>query len=319
MLEVREISKRFGSTMALDSVSLQVGPGEMLGFLGPNGSGKTTTMRSIMGLIAVDSGAVYWNGEPIDAGTRHRFGYMPAERGMYPKMGVRDQLVYFARLAGRSLTDARAAADGWIERMGLTDRAGAEVQSLSSGNQQRVQLALALVHEPELLILDEPFSGLDPLAVEMMKAMLLEQVERGVAVLFSSHQLDLVTDICRDVVIVDRGRIVLNGDIRDLREQSPLRRAEVHYAHEVPRPSVPAGWDVIRFDPRSIALSVPADTDVDRVLSELSAGGEIVDFSFGPPELSEVFVRSVGRTVEAPGAEAAGADVSGVDAMVEIR
>jgi ABC-2 type transport system ATP-binding protein len=297
MLEVREISKRFGSTMALDDVSLQVAPGEMLGFLGPNGSGKTTTMRSIMGLIALDKGAVYWRGTSIDADTRHRFGYMPAERGMYPKMAVRDQLVYFARLAGRSVADARSAADSWIERMGLTERAGAEVQSLSSGNQQRVQLAIALVHDPELLILDEPFSGLDPLAVEMMKVMLLEQVERGVAVLFSSHQLDLVTDICRDVVIVDRGRIVLDGDIRDLREQSPLRRATVHYAHEIRRPTVPQGWEVVRFEPRSIAVSVPADTDLDRVLSELSAGGEIVDFSFGPPELSEVFLTALGRPV----------------------
>jgi ABC-2 type transport system ATP-binding protein len=266
----------------------------MLGFLGPNGSGKTTTMRSIMGLIALDSGAVYWKGEPITADTRHEFGYMPAERGMYPKMGVRDQLVYFARLAGRSAADARSAADGWIERMGLTERATAEVQSLSSGNQQRVQLAIALVHEPELLILDEPFSGLDPVAVEMMKTMLLEQVDRGVAVLFSSHQLDLVTDICRDVVIVDRGRIVLDGDIRVLREQSPLRGATVHYAAEVQPPALPDGWEVVRSDARSIGVSVPADTDLERVLTELSAAGHIVDFSFGPPELSEVFLSSLG-------------------------
>ncbi len=296
MLEVREISKRFGSTMALDDVSLHLAPGDMLGFLGPNGSGKTTTMRSIMGLIALDAGAVYWKGEPITADSRHQFGYMPAERGMYPKMGVRDQLVYFARLAGRSQTEARAAADGWIERMGLTERAGAEVQSLSSGNQQRVQLAIALVHEPELLILDEPFSGLDPVAVEMMKVMLFEQIDRGVAVLFSSHQLDLVTDICRDVVIVDRGRIVLDGDIREIREQSPLRRATVHYAHEVQRPTLPAGWDILRIEPRSVGVSVPVDTDLDLVLSELSSAGEIVDFSFGPPELSEVFLSSLGRS-----------------------
>jgi ABC-2 type transport system ATP-binding protein len=169
---------------------------------------------------------------------------------------------------------------------------------LSSGNQQRVQLAIALVHDPELLILDEPFSGLDPVAVEMMKAMLLEQVGRGVAVLFSSHQLDLVTDICREVVIVDRGRIVLDGDIRDLRERSPLRRATVHYAHEVQRPTMPDGWEVIRSDARSIAVSVPADVDLDRVLSELSAAGEILDFSFGPPELSEVFLSSLGGSAD---------------------
>ena len=296
MLDVQSISKRFGRTIALDGVSLRVASGEVVGFLGPNGSGKTTTMRSVMGLIAVDSGAVYWNGEPVDADRRRRFGYMPAARGMYPKMAVRDQLVYFARLAGRSLPDSIEAADRWIERMGLTDRATAEVQSLSSGNQQRVQLAISLVHDPDLLILDEPFSGLDPVAVETMKDLLLEQAGRGVAVLFSSHQLDLVADICRQVVIVDRGRVVLDGDIDLLRQRSPLRRVEAQYAHDVERPSVPAGWVVDRADGRTISLSVPAGTDLEHIVARLSAHGEIVDFSFGPPELSEVFVQSVGRT-----------------------
>jgi ABC-2 type transport system ATP-binding protein len=317
VLDVRAISKRFGDIVALDEVSLQVRPGELLGFLGPNGSGKTTTMRSVMGLIALDSGAVYWNGEPTDAESRHRFGYMPAERGMYPKMGVRDQLVYFSRLAGRSRAASREAADRWIERMGLTDRATAEVQSLSSGNQQRVQLAIALVHDPELLILDEPFSGLDPVAVEMMKVMLLEQAARGVAVLFSSHQLDLVADVCRDVVIVDRGRIVLNGNIRELRERSPLRRAEVHYARDAHLPSMPDGWRVVRAEARRLLLSVPAEIHHDQILSELSAHGDIVDFAFGPPELSEVFVSAVGRTGAVasgdPTSHAGPADVSATE------
>ena len=169
---------------------------------------------------------VTWRARPVDAEVRHRFGYMPAERGMYPKMRVREQLVYFARLAGRSAAEAAAAADGWLDRLGLGDRANDEVQALSSGNQQRVQLAIALVHDPDLLILDEPFSGLDPIAVETMKAMLLEQVGRGAAVLFSSHQLDLVSDICRDVVIVDRGRVVLDG--RRGRHPRAVARARRH-------------------------------------------------------------------------------------------
>ena len=202
----------------------------MLGFLGPNGSGKTTTMRSIMGLIALDAGAVYWKGEPITADTRHEFGYMPAERGMYPKMGVRDQLVYFARLAGRSAADARSAADGWIERMGLTERATAEVQSLSSGNQQRVQLAIALVHEPELLILDEPFSGLDPArgrddeddAARAGRPWRRRAVQQPSARPRHRHLPRRRHRRPR----TDRP----DGDIRDLREQSPLRRATVHYA-----------------------------------------------------------------------------------------
>ena len=302
MLEVSGISKRFGATVALDDVSLTVREGEILGFLGPNGSGKTTTMRSIMGLIAVDAGRVTWRARPVDTEVRHRFGYMPAERGMYPKMHVREQLVYFARLAGRSAAEAGAAADGWLDRLGLGDRANDEVQALSSGNQQRVQLAIALVHDPDLLILDEPFSGLDPIAVETMKAMLLEQVGRGAAVLFSSHQLDLVSDICRDVVIVDRGRVVLDGDVAAIRERSPVRDVTVKFA--APRPSAPNGscpdgWAVVDDgSDGSVRLRVPAATDLDEVLMFLSRTGRIVDLSFGPPELSEVFRRSVGRAEE---------------------
>ena len=256
-------------------------------------------MRSIMGLIAVDAGRVTWRARPVDTEVRHRFGYMPAERGMYPKMHVREQLVYFARLAGRSAAEAGAAADGWLDRLGLGDRANDEVQALSSGNQQRVQLAIALVHDPDLLILDEPFSGLDPIAVETMKAMLLEQVGRGAAVLFSSHQLDLVSDICRDVVIVDRGRMVLDGDVAAIRERSPVRDVTVKFA--APRPSspngsCPDGWEVVDDgSDGSVRLRVPASTDLDEVLTFLSRTGRIVDLSFGPPELSEVFRRSVGR------------------------
>jgi len=285
MLEVRNVSKRFGATVALDGVSLTVGEGEVVGFLGPNGSGKTTTMRSVMGLISVDAGDVLRKGEPITPEIRHRFGYMPAERGMYPKMRVREQLVYFARLAGRTAPDAAAAADHWLARLGLTDRAVDEVQALSSGNQQRVQLAIAMAHDPELLILDEPFSGLDPIAVETMKQLLLEQVARGVAVLFSSHQLDLVSDICRDVVIVDRGRIVLEGDVHELRGRSPFRDVVVRYESS-DEPEL---------------LRVPASTTIDEVLAQLADTRRvderrIVDLSFGPPALSEVFLRAVGRT-----------------------
>ncbi|MCU1391024.1 MAG: transporter, ATP-binding protein, partial [Ilumatobacteraceae bacterium] len=189
MLEVGEIRKRFGDVVALDGVSLSVGAGAIVGFLGPNGAGKSTTMRAVMGLISIDSGAITWKGLPITAATRRRFGYMPAERGMYPKMTVRDQLVYFARLAGLTSAQAAAAAETWMRRVDITHRADDEVQALSSGNQQRVQLAIALVHDPELLILDEPFSGLDPLAVETMKTILADELNRGTSVLFSSHQL----------------------------------------------------------------------------------------------------------------------------------
>ena len=192
MLQVDGLTKRYGDLLALDDVSFTVERGEVVGFLGPNGAGKTTAMRAIMQLVTLDHGTVAWDGAVVDLNTRRRFGYMPAERGMYARMRVRDHLVYYARLSGRSTTVAEASADRWLERLGLTERAADEVQTLSSGNQQRVQLALAMLDEPELLVLDEPFSGLDPVAVETLSELLRDEVARGTALLLSSHQLDLV-------------------------------------------------------------------------------------------------------------------------------
>ncbi|MFN8021709.1 MAG: ATP-binding cassette domain-containing protein [Acidimicrobiales bacterium] len=293
MLHVDSIEKRFGDVVALDRVSLRVARGAVVGFLGPNGAGKTTTMRAIMGLISLDAGAVQWDGSPIDDAARRRFGYMPAERGMYPKMRVGDQITYFARLAGLDAATAARATAAWMERLGIAERAGDEVQSLSSGNQQRVQLAISLVHDPALLVLDEPFSGLDPVAVETMKRVLLERVHAGTAVLFSSHQLDLVSDLTDDVVIIDRGRVVLDGDVRDLRERSPLRHVRVVFDAPVSwAPSAPE-WHVVGTDERSVRLRVPASVAPDAVLTEAGRVGRVVGFEFVPPDLSDVFVETV--------------------------
>ncbi len=297
MLVVDSVHKRFGAVVALDDVSLSVTPGQIVGFLGPNGAGKTSAMRVIMGLIAPDAGYVSWQGERADEAQRTRFGYMPAERGMYPKMTVRAQVEYFARLTGLTRADARASATEWMERMQIDARADDQVQALSSGNQQRVQLAIALVHRPSLLILDEPFSGLDPMAVETMKAVLTEQAANGTAVLFSSHQLDLVSEICRDVVIIDSGKVLLTGDVDEIRRRSPQRYATVTFAEEIFwRPGL-ADAEVVERSARTVRLVVPVGTNPATVLDDASAAGEVAQFGFAPPDLSEVFL----RTVEAPG------------------
>jgi ABC-2 type transport system ATP-binding protein len=191
-------------------VSFSVAPGQMFGFVGPNGAGKTTTMRIVMGVLAPDSGEVRFNGR---APERSRFGYMPEERGLYPKMRVRRQLAYFAALHGAP----ESAADQWIERLGLTERADDRVEELSLGNQQRVQLAAALVHEPEVLVLDEPFSGLDPVGVDVLSGVLRDYAATGVPVIFSSHQLDLVERLCEAVAIIAGGRLVASGTVDELR------------------------------------------------------------------------------------------------------
>ncbi len=226
-LRLDRASKRFGKVQALDGCSFTVEPGRMLGFLGPNGAGKTTAMRSVFGLVRLDSGGVLWGGRPIRRAERLRFGYMPEERGLYPRMPVGEQLAYFGRLHGMDERAAHAAVSKWLDRLGLGDRGDSKVEELSHGNQQRAQLAAALLHEPDLLVLDEPFAGLDPVAVATLADVLRGEAARGAAVLFSSHQLELVEHICEEVAIVDHGRIVATGAVDELKRASQRRHVEL--------------------------------------------------------------------------------------------
>ncbi len=298
MLLVDDLRKRFGEVVALDGVGFSVAPGQLVGFLGPNGAGKTTTMRAIMGLVSVDGGAVTWKGAPLTSALRRRIGYMPAERGMYPKMRVHEHVVYFARLAGMERGAADRAADRWLERVGLADRAGTEVQELSSGNQQRVQLALAMVNDPDILVLDEPFSGLDPVAVDVLKDVLLERVADGAALLFSSHQLDLVEDISREVVIIDQGRVVLEGRVEEIRDVSPWRYVDVTFAEAASW--APATGDLLERDSQHMRVRVSRDVNPAVLLADAERAGRVTAFAFAPPPLSDVFLSAVGRRAMEP-------------------
>jgi ABC-2 type transport system ATP-binding protein len=294
MLEITDLSKRYGSVVALDGATFTVQPGRLVGFLGPNGAGKTTTMRCVFGLARPDRGSITWRGQPIDRAHRLRFGYMPEQRGLYPRMKVADQLSYFAQQHGLKAKAAKAAAARWLDGLGLGDRAGAKLEALSHGNQQRVQLGAALVHDPELLVLDEPFSGLDPLGIDTMSAILRERAAAGVGVVFSSHQLDLVEGLCEDVVIINRGRIAAAGAIDDLRAASTRRHLEVEVAGNgnawlAGRP------DLVPIEQRAdfARLQAPADLDLGAVLAAASAAGEVRRFAFQPPTLSELFMEVV--------------------------
>ena len=216
MLSVAGLTRRFGDHLALDEVSFDVAPGRMTGFVGANGAGKTTTMRIILGVLAATAGEVRWNGTPLTQAVRRDFGYMPEERGLYPKMKIRDQLVFFGRLHGLDPVRAAERTDKILERLNLAERAGDALETLSLGNQQRVQIAAALVHEPVALVLDEPFSGLDPIAVDLMADLLRDEVSVDVPVLFSSHQLDLVERLCDDLVVLSRGKVVASGPVAEL-------------------------------------------------------------------------------------------------------
>ena len=293
MLEFDGAVKRYDSLTALDGCTFEARPGRLTGFLGPNGAGKTTAMRAAFGLLRLDAGMVLWRGRPIVAADRARFGYMPEERGLYPKMRVREQLLYLGQLCGRDSVEVGRATDLWLERLGLAGRANARVDELSHGNQQRVQLVAALVNEPDLLVLDEPFAGLDPIAMAAMAGLLQELAGTGVTVLFSSHQLDLVEDLCEDVVIIDHGRVVLSGTLDALREATPDRVVDIRYRGRVPRWSGLSGVQVLDDTDGALKLKVPRETEIPAVLTGMVGLDELTSFSFQPPSLSDLFSEAV--------------------------
>ncbi len=291
MLVVDDIKKRFGDVVALDGASFEVKPGRILGFLGRNGAGKTTTMRCVLGLVAPDEGTVLYDGRPVTDETRLRFGYMPEERGLYPKMRVHEQLVHFGRLSGMTGEDAAAGATRLLEHLDLGDRGDAKVDDLSHGNQQRVQLATAIVHDPDLLVLDEPFAGLDPIGVASLTEIIREFADKGASILFSSHQLDLVEDVCEDIAIIHRGRVVAGGNLDRLRDAADYRRLDVEIDGNPWVPDVVGARAVVENE-RSHAI-VPTDVSVDELLSMARQVGTITRFSYEPPGLTDIFRTAV--------------------------
>ena len=297
MLELDGVSRAYGSRVALDGLSFSVAEGQVFGFVGPNGAGKTTAMRIVLGVLSADAGTVRWRDAPVDAAMRRRFGYMPEERGLYPKMRVRAQLVYLARLHGLTAGEAGRAADFWIDRLGLAERAGERVEKLSLGNQQRVQLAAALVHGPDVLVLDEPFSGLDPVGVDLMSGVLAEEAARGVPVLFSSHQLELVERLCEAVAIIKDGRLVASGAVEALRARGPdeRRRVRVEFASAPPSTWTHRLWGAreVQLLPRGAVLELDDGTAPDAVLDVARATGTVTHFSLPRPTLSDRFREAV--------------------------
>jgi ABC-2 type transport system ATP-binding protein len=297
MLEFDGLTKRYGSTQALRDLSFSVKPGQMFGFVGANGAGKTTAMRIALGVLAADAGEVRWQGYPVTFEMRRRFGYMPEERGLYPKMRVGEQLEYFARLHGLDRASARRAAELWAERLGLSERRADAVEKLSLGNQQRVQLAVAMVHDPEVLILDEPFSGLDPVGVDALAGVLQDKCREGVPVVFSSHQLDLVERLCDAVGIINHGHMVATGSVAELRAREGRRQLRVR------APDALFGWadtlpgvEVMYERPGEVVLELrggPGDVGDQDVLAAALQTGRVEHFSWQEPTLTELFREAV--------------------------
>lgn len=289
MLELNDVTKRYGERLALDAVSFAVGDGRLTGFVGGNGAGKTTTMRIILGVLAADGGRVSLDGSPITASDRRRFGYMPEERGLYPKMKVLEQAVYLARLHGWAPAAARRNASELLERLGLGERFDDTIESLSLGNQQRAQIAAALVHHPEVLVLDEPFSGLDPIAVETVQGVLADVAAGGVPVLFSSHQLDIVERLCDDLVIIAGGRIAAAGPRDALRDQHGSERWELLTDGDTGWLRERPGITVAEFDGGWAVFEAESDAARQAVLAEAVTRGAVVSFAREHTTLAQIF------------------------------
>jgi ABC-2 type transport system ATP-binding protein len=305
-LEVDHLVRTYGPVRALDGMTFRVEPGTVTGFLGPNGAGKTTTMRAVFGLTALDDGVVRFDGHPVEQADRRRFGYLPEERGLYPTMRITEQLRFLGQLRGMARADVDREAARWLADLGLGDRANAKLEELSLGNQQRVQLIGALLHRPDVLILDEPFSGLDPVAVDALSKVLVAEARRGATVLFSSHQLDLVEDLCERAVVVDRGRVVAEGTIDDL-------TAGADPVLEIDVPSDPDGtWtrhldgapvDVVSINGGRVRMTLRPGpgSAAERASAALDAArraGPINHFAFDRRSLAEVFLTTVGRPAQ---------------------
>jgi ABC-2 type transport system ATP-binding protein len=308
VLEFDGLHKRYGDNHVLDGVGFAVAPGSMFGFCGANGAGKTTTMRIAMGLARADAGEVRWRGRPLDDDIRRRIGYMPEERGLYPKMKVGEQLAYFGRLHGLDAAAATRASEEWTERLGVAARRKDAVEKLSLGNQQRVQLAAALVAQPDVLILDEPFSGLDPVGVDALAEALLEQCRQGVPVVFSSHQLDLVERLCDSVGILARGRIVASGTVAELREREAGRLLRVVVPDAAPgwAAALP-GVRVVSEQAGDTLLELDRGVDDQAVLAAAVRTGRVSHFGWRQPTLVELFREAV---ADEPTPTAAGAEVA---------
>ena len=299
MLTISGLSKRYGDVVAVDDVSLTVPRGRIVGFVGPNGAGKSTTMRSVFGLVAPDTGTITWDGAPVDGVARSAFGYMPEQRGLYPKMRIAEQVAYFAELKGVPRGDARRRAAEILGALGLGDRLRDPLEKLSHGNQQRVQLAVSLATDPELLVLDEPFNGLDPVAVDVLRDVLRDRVRAGAGVLFSSHQLDLVERMCDEVVVIVAGRVRAAGTVTDVRRAAGRR----HLTIEVDRPTTPLP-DVIdgphlASSTRSVTLAVTDDQQLEQALARARSVGSVIRFDYDLPSLQEAFTVIAGAPIDA--------------------
>jgi ABC-2 type transport system ATP-binding protein len=296
-LTIEHINKSFAHVHVIKDLSMEVQEGAIFGFLGANGAGKTTTMRMILDLFRPDSGQITWNGINVREVPRRVWGYMPEERGLYPKMRVDEQLIFLARLQGVSKQEAQKALDEWLERFQITVNRDRRIEELSKGNQQKVQFLAAILHDPTILIMDEPFSGLDPVNANVLKEAFLEMHRRGKTIIFSTHQLDQAEELCQDIVIINKGQSVVQGSVRDVKRHSGrnVARLKLDNDPEAPWLDMLDGVQVTKRREDYIEMQIQADLNPNVIVeAALHHGGIISRFELTEPSLTEIFIEKVG-------------------------
>lgn len=294
-LKVENATKKFGDFTAVDNLSLLVERGQMYGFLGANGAGKTTTFRMILGLLNQTHGTVTWNGKPITYANSPEIGYLPEERGLYPKMRVEEQLVYLAQLRKMPAAEAKREAHKWLERFEVPHYASKKVEELSKGNQQKIQLIASLIHKPSLLILDEPFSGLDPVNVGMLKSAILDFQKQGATIVFSSHRMDHVEELCDDMSILDRGKVILSGSIRDAKRSFGKHNVRIKMDRDLTGLKEIAGVEAFTKTHDGAVFRIGDESIAQTLLAASMKLGDLRHFSIEEPTLEEIFVAKVGK------------------------
>jgi len=298
VLKLEHVTKRFGNFIAVDDLSLVIPEKEMFGFLGANGAGKTTTFRMILGLLDTSGGKITWDGKPIDYSTSHLVGYLPEERGLYPKLKVRDQIVYLARLRGMQKSQALTELKSWLERFKIPEYENKKVEELSKGNQQKIQFIAAVVHKPKLLILDEPFSGLDPVNVEMLKEAVLSLKEDGATIVFSSHRMEHVEEMCEHLCILHKGSPVVHGTLKEIKRSFGKKNLVIHADFSLDFLKNHPG--VVKSKPtmEGIHLQIEGEYIAEKILKEIVNQGFIRKFALEEPSLNDIFIEKVGDSYE---------------------